>query len=158
MPSVSSVVETSSSTPHSALRTPHYSRPLRFGALICFESTFSSMARRFAASGADFLVVITNDAWYGLSAGAAAHHNLSLLRAVETRRYVLRCANTGISSIIAPTGRILATLGLGQSGILRATITPKTDYCATLFTRFGNAWLVLPALLLALAAWRKRKS
>jgi apolipoprotein N-acyltransferase len=132
-------------------------RPLRLGVLICFESTFSAMARRFAGEGADLLAVITNDAWYGRSAGAAAHHHLSLLRAVETRRLVLRCANTGISSVIAPTGRVLAALPLGQAGLLRAFVTPKTDEGTTLFTRVGNAWLALPAALLAWAGWANRR-
>ena len=132
--------------------------PLRFGVLICFESTFSSMARRFVREGAHFLAVITNDAWYGMSAGAATHHNLSLLRAVETRRHVLRCANTGISSVIDPLGRIVATLPLGEAGFVRATIVPRTDYGTTMFTRMGNTWLVLPALAIVTAIARRRRT
>ena len=119
----------------------------QFGVLICFESTFSAMARAYVKKGADFLVVITNDAWYGLSAGAAQHHHLSLLRAVETRRWLLRCANTGISSIIDPSGRRRATLGLDQRGFVEATIRPLTTRPPTLFVRLGNTWLLLPLLL-----------
>jgi apolipoprotein N-acyltransferase len=132
-------------------------RSLKLGALICFESTFSSTAREFVKRGADVLSVITNDAWYGMSAGAAAHHNLSFLRAVENRRYILRCANTGISSIISPTGELVKTLPLGVDGVLHATVVPKTNSGTTMFTRFGNTWLAVPILLIAITAWRVRR-
>ena len=117
----------------------------KFATLICFESTFSSMARRFVARGAEFLVVITNDAWYGLSAGTAHHHNLSLLRAVETRRPVVRCANTGISSIVTPAGTISQTLELDKRGFVEGNIY-LGEQKTTFFTRFGNLWIILPAL------------
>lgn len=132
----------------------------RFGVLICFESTFSSSARALVKKGADFLTVITNDAWYGLSAGAATHHNVSLLRAVETRRYVLRDANTGISSIISPAGEIESTLGLDKQGFVEWKIAPDVSKgVLTWFVRFGNSWLILPALLIGVAAviGRRRK-
>jgi apolipoprotein N-acyltransferase len=132
--------------------------PLRLGVLICFESTFSSSGRMLAAEGADALIVITNDGWYGASAGARAHHDLSLLRAVENRRYVVRCANTGISSVIAPTGRIVGSVPLNEAGLLHCKITPKTDYGTTLFTRIGNGWLALPIGLLVWAGLANRRS
>ncbi|MCL5270849.1 MAG: hypothetical protein M1457_09955, partial [bacterium] len=129
------------------------SHGLRFGTLICFESTFSAMARGFVQRGADFLVVITNDAWYGQSAGVARHHNLSLLRAVETRRWVARCANTGISSLITPTGRLAATLGLNERGFVSGTLTAPLAPGPTWFVRWGYAWLLLPGFgLFAMAA------
>lgn len=136
---------------------------MKFGALICFESTFSSMSRALSKMGADFLVVITNDAWYewpnlqaenmrGPNIGAAHHHHVSILRAIETRRPLLRCANTGISSIISPSGKITENLGINQRGVLVGTITPLLARDAqTLYARIGNAWLLAPALwLLAL--------
>jgi apolipoprotein N-acyltransferase len=129
-------------------RTIFETKGFRFGALICFESTFSSMARALAQNGADFLVAMTNDAWYGLSAGAAQHHHLSLLRAVETRRWVLRCANTGISSIIAPSGKVEAGLGLDQTGFVEGKIAPRAFNGLTLFARWGNLWLLIPGLVL----------
>jgi apolipoprotein N-acyltransferase len=122
--------------------------PVAFGVLICFESTFSSLARGLARAGAEFLVVQTNDAWYGLSAGAAQHHHLSQLRAVETGRWVLRCANTGISSIIAPSGRLVASLPLGRRGLLRHAIGLPENPAATPYCLIGNFWLSAPALLL----------
>ena len=111
--------------------------PYRFGTMICFESTFSQMARMFANKGASFLAVITNDAWYGMSAGVKAHHDLSYLRAVETRRWVVRCANTGISSVIDPAGRDLASLPLGTQGIVEQKIYPSVSPASTFFMRLG---------------------
>jgi apolipoprotein N-acyltransferase len=137
-------------------------RGRKFGALICFESTFSQMARMFANAGADFLVVITNDAWYGRSAGAAHHHHLSLLRAVETRRWIARCANTGISSVIAPDGRALLSLPLERRDLLEGVLLLPATPPVTFFMHHGNRWLALPALLalafFALARARARKA
>lgn len=132
----------------------------KFGTLICFESTFSSLARGLAQKGAQFITVITNDAWYGLSAGAAQHHHVSLLRAVETRRWVLRAANTGISSIIAPTGQAIESLPSGQRGVIQYTIPYGFDKSAplTLFTRIGNSWLIAPMFVIALLIiWKTRR-
>ncbi len=129
----------------------------RFGTMICFESSFGSQARKIARAGAEFLTVITNDAWYGMSAGPAQHHNLSILRAVETRRPVIRAANTGISSIIDPAGRITATLSLGQQGVLTGEIAPQT--IQTFFVRWGNSWLIGGCLLtISFAAARGAKN
>jgi len=130
-----------------------------FGVMICFESTFSALARGAARRGADFLVAITNDAWYGpigtfpqrKNVGAMHHFNVSLLRAVETRHYIVRCANTGISAIITPAGRIETTLGREQRGFIQGTILPAVSPRTTWFVLFGNGWLVLPGLILLAA-------
>jgi apolipoprotein N-acyltransferase len=135
-------------------------RPARLGVLICFESTFSAMARQVAGAGADLMTVITNDAWYGRSAGAAAHHDLSLLRAVETRRWILRCANTGISSLIDPAGRVVATLPLGRSGLARGEVALPASaepQPLTFFSRHGNAWLLVPVLALVAGFFMARR-
>jgi apolipoprotein N-acyltransferase len=131
--------------------------PLRFGGLICFESTFASMARGLARKGVDFIAVVTNDGWYGLSAGAAQHHHLSQLRAVETGCWILRCANTGISSFIDPQGRVVDSLGLMRKGLLERQINFTTLPGRTLFTRCGHGWLWLPALWLACSIRRTRR-
>ena len=120
-------------------------RGYKFGAMICFESAFGAQGRRIANEGASFLAVITNDAWYGFSAGPPQHHNLSLLRAVETRRPVVRAANTGISSIINPAGRVTDSLGLGAPGVIPGEIVPQS--VTTFFARWGNLWLILAAIL-----------
>ncbi len=81
---------------------------LKFGVLICYEDIFPGIVRRLRRSGADFLVNITNDAWFGDRSGAAEQHaQASLFRAVEEGVWVVRAANTGYSCVIDPCGRIV---------------------------------------------------
>ncbi|MFA5388122.1 MAG: apolipoprotein N-acyltransferase [Candidatus Omnitrophota bacterium] len=83
-------------------------RPLeaKFGVLICFEDIFPEIAKKFVKNGAKFLIVITNDAWYGKSGAAYQHAACSVFRAIENRVPVVRCANTGYSCFIDSKGRI----------------------------------------------------
>ncbi len=76
-----------------------------FSTLICFEDTFADLAREFVQKGARFLLVITNDAWFGLSQAPYQHLQASILRAVENGVPVIRAANTGVSSFIDSQGR-----------------------------------------------------
>ena len=98
----------------SSLLTPRPSslvpRPsLRFGVLICYEDSFPWIVRRLRQNGAQFLVNITNDAWFGRSSGAADQHaQASLFRAIEEGVWMVRAANTGYSCVIDPHGRIVA--------------------------------------------------
>ncbi|MBI5498221.1 MAG: apolipoprotein N-acyltransferase [Deltaproteobacteria bacterium] len=82
--------------------------PRSMGALICYEGIFPQYARRYAARGAQLLVNITNDAWYGISAAAPQHLAFYAMRAAENARAVARVANTGITAGIDPVGRVLA--------------------------------------------------
>ncbi len=82
----------------------------RFSTLICFEDIFPDLARRFVAKGAQFLVVITNDAWFGKSAAPYQHLQASIFRAVEQGVPVLRAANTGVSGFISEQGEVLGTV------------------------------------------------
>ncbi len=79
-----------------------------FSVLICFEDVFPNMARRFADKGAQFLAVITNDAWFGPTAAGYIHEQASIFRAVENGIPVVRAANTGVSSFISYKGDVLA--------------------------------------------------
>lgn len=81
--------------------------------LICFEDVFPSEGVARSAD-ADVLAVITNDGWFGAS-GIAQHFDIAVLRAVETRRSIVRAANTGISALIDPRGRVLKRAPAGQS-------------------------------------------
>ncbi|MCX5697049.1 MAG: apolipoprotein N-acyltransferase [Candidatus Omnitrophica bacterium] len=80
----------------------------KFSVLICFEDLFPELSRRFVADGAQFLVNITNDAWYKKTSAAAQHFQASVFRAVENRVYLVRAANTGISGFIAPSGKVVS--------------------------------------------------
>ncbi len=79
----------------------------RFSTAICYESVFPDYVREFAKKGADFLVIITNDGWYGNTSGPYQHAAYAIMRAVENRRAVVRSANTGISEFIDPYGRYI---------------------------------------------------
>lgn len=87
-----------------------------FGVLICYEDIFPQLARETVLTGADLLAVLTNDAWYGEGGEALQHAAHSVLRAVETRRPVLRCANGGWSGWVDEFGVIRAELGDGTPG------------------------------------------
>ena len=79
---------------------------IRAGVLICFESIFPEIARQWVKNGANILVNLTNDAWYGHSSAPHQSFAMAVFRAVETRRSLVRAANTGISGFIDPLGRV----------------------------------------------------
>lgn len=81
-------------------------RGARIGVLICFESIFPELGRKWSENGANVLVNLTNDAWYGKSSAPYQSMAMTVFRAVETRRSVVRSANTGISGFIDPLGRV----------------------------------------------------
>jgi apolipoprotein N-acyltransferase len=120
----------------------HFSTP------ICFEDTFGDLCRGFVAKGADVLVNITNDAWSFSVPGAMQHMTMAVFRAVENRRAVVRSTNGGMTNIIDPNGRILASLPPFIEGYLTGTVPVRTA-AHTPYTRWGD-WL--PWLLLALSA------
>lgn len=91
-------------------RVAGHGREHKFAVLICFEDIFSDIARWAVARGADFLVNITNDAWFGDTSSPYQHMQASVFRAVENRVFVVRSANTGISCVIDDTGRVLTSV------------------------------------------------
>ena len=111
------------------------------GSIICFDSIYETLARTSAADGAELLCVSTNDSWFGDSAAVYEHNAHSVLRAVENGRYVVRSANTGISSIISPTGEIVAELEPLVGGSVCGTVTMISE--TTLYTRIGDVIVIL---------------
>jgi len=86
--------------------------------LICFEDIFAGLARNFVNKGADFLVSITNDAWFGKSSEAYQHLAAAVFRAVENRVYLVRSANTGISGFITPVGRAISLVSARKGDLI----------------------------------------
>jgi len=123
----------------------HRFEDLKFGSPICYEIIFPNLVRKFVKKGANFLVTITNDGWYGKSSAPYQHFAMAVIRAVENRRYLLRSATTGISGIIDPYGRILSQSELMTKTFLVEKITPSTKL--SFYTRFGN---ILPLVSLTL--------
>jgi apolipoprotein N-acyltransferase len=108
----------------------------KLGVQICYEIIFPALARAMAQNGADLLITITNDAWYGTTAGPYQHFSLAVLRAVENRRALARAANTGISGFIDPAGRVLdPTLLMKEAVVVREL--PLLD-AVSAYTRFGD--------------------
>ena len=108
----------------------------RFSTLICYEIIFPGLVRKFYTKGGDFMVTITNDAWFGKTAGPYQHFSMAVFRAVENRKPVVRAANTGISGFIDSNGKILLQSVLFDRKVLTYTIT--TDSAMTFYTRFGD--------------------
>jgi len=103
-----------------------------YSPLVCFEMALPSITCAMARGGAHFIVNITNDGWFGRSAGAWQHSRMSIFRAIETRRPVFRAANCGISLIVQPTGRITDSAGLFVKKEMQApvrTVKYLTPYC-----------------------------
>ena len=122
----------------------------RYGILICFESIFADEARALRRAGADFIVNLTNDAWFGGEAwysrttGLWQHPAHLRLRAIELRVGVARVANTGFSLFVDPLGRVYERTGLAEADVRVATV--YTTDGATLFARWGDWVGALAAL------------
>lgn len=108
----------------------------KIGAGVCYDGIFPDAMRPVVLAGAQVLTLVTNDAWYKDTTAPRVLDAHAALRAVENHRYVLRAANTGISSVIEPTGRIVASTPVFQDATLVGRAAPLTDI--TLYTRFGD--------------------
>ena len=117
-----------------------------FAMAICYEVVFPNHMRRQVAHGAKFLATITNDAWFGDTSAPYQHFSMAKLRAVETRRYLVRAANTGISGFVDPWGRVLESTEVNQSALLLGEVWPSDQ--ATLYVAIGDA---LPLLCVVLS-------
>ena len=105
------------------------------GVLICFESIFPNLARAWTTGGANLLVNITNDAWFGRSSAPWQHLSMTVFRAVENRRSLARSANTGVSAVIDPLGKMADTTPLFQPSYLVAEVALLQE--KTIFGSFG---------------------
>jgi apolipoprotein N-acyltransferase len=124
------------------------------GVLICFESIFPGHARAYRQAGAGYLVNITNDEWFGRSAGPVQHADLAILRAVEVGASLVRAANTGISMIVDPYGRVLSRTSLFESKVLVGDVRaplPTTTFVA--WGDWASASSAVVVALLLLFAW-----
>jgi apolipoprotein N-acyltransferase len=90
----------------------------RAGVFICYEAIFPELVREFTAGGADLLVNITNDAWYGTTSAPYQHLAMATFRAVENGKYLVRAANTGITAVVDPRGRVLEPTRLFDRTVL----------------------------------------
>lgn len=126
----------------------------RVGTPICLEIIFPDLVRRFTYNGATILATVSNDAWFGRSAANDQHFNMAIMRAVENRRFLLRCAVSGVSGIIAPDGNVQSRTQTYQRALVRGTVAMRSDL--TLYAQFGDAfaWLCLSVAIIAVLRLR----
>lgn len=111
-------------------------RDVHFSAMVCYESVFPEYVRTFVNRGAEFLVVVTNDSWWGNTSGAYQHAAIASLRAVEQRRWVIQAANGGISLAIAPTGHAIRRTSLYERTTFTTPIELRRE--RTFYARNGD--------------------
>ncbi|MFZ3062974.1 MAG: nitrilase-related carbon-nitrogen hydrolase, partial [Actinomycetota bacterium] len=119
----------------------------RFSVLLCSESSYSNLARRMVARGANMIFVLTNDAWFFETSESDQHFVMSKLRAVENGRYLVQAANSGVSGFVTPKGQVLQRSKLFEV----TTLFDEVSFLErkTFFTRFGYLfpYLTLSMLL-----------
>ena len=135
----------------------------RFGVIICYESAFEDLPRRYRALGADFLVNITNDAWFGRTSAPRQHASHLVLRAIETRMGIARPANSGISEFVDPFGRAYEVSALEEQAVVTGRL--RTSDVITLYVRWGDwvGWLSVMSMLgfavvLVVNRWQSRST
>ena len=126
----------------------------RISTAICYEIIYPGLVRSFVRHGSELLTTITNDAWYGRSAAPHQHFQQAAMRAIEQGRYLARAANTGISGVVDPYGRVLARSALFETAVITEEVRLLRGL--TLYGRMGDLLAYLcGALTLAAvgAAW-----
>lgn len=130
-----------------------------YGAYVCYESVFPGIARGLVQDGAAVLVNVSNDGWFNAGNGVAQHFQLGRVRAIETRRFLLRAGNIGVTAVIDPRGRVTQALPVKQAGTLQARFALQEGQ--TWYVRLGD-WPVggsaLGLLGLACARWRVKRT
>jgi apolipoprotein N-acyltransferase len=121
----------------------------RLGSFICYESAFPDLVRQFAKDGAEVLINLSNDGYFGHSAAYEQHLELVRMRAAENRRWILRSTNDGITAMIDPAGRVVERLPAHQE--LGTTMQYRYVQETTPYTRHGD-WFAWGCLLLGVLA------
>ncbi len=121
---------------------------IRISGLVCYESVFPYFVANFVQRGARMIAVVTNDSWYGKSSGPYQHKEISVLRAVENRRSVVRAANGGISCIINPLGETKIQSKLFTKDVIVGDV--PLENTETFFTKYP---MIIPAMSLTISLW-----
>ena len=122
-------------------------RQTKFSVLICFEDVFPELSRRFVKKDVDFLVNITNDAWFKKTSAPYQHLQASVFRAIENRVFLMRSANTGVSAFIAPSGRIISQVSdnYGKNIFIDGYDTEEIvipERKLSFYTRYGDIFII----------------
>ncbi len=113
----------------------------RMGMLICYEIIFPGLSRAMGKNGAELLINITNDAWFGKTSAPFQHFSMAVFRAIENKRALVRSANTGISGFIDPVGRVMGTTSLFEETVMTQSVPAMQ--IRTFYTRYGDIFAYL---------------
>ena len=113
--------------------------------IICYESIYGEYLTTYVNKGANLLTIMTNDGWWGNTAGHRQHLLYAKLRAIENRKWVVRSANTGISAVIDNTGKIVETKGWDEEGVIKYNV--PTCSATTFYTKYGDLLFNLATFL-----------
>jgi apolipoprotein N-acyltransferase len=116
--------------------------------IICYESVFPEFTASYVKKGADILCIITNDGWWGNTPGYRQHFDFGRLRAIENRRAIARCANTGLSGVIDKNGSVLVESNWWQKEVIRYQVPVYTG--TTFYTEYGD-WIAYIFVFIAIA-------
>lgn len=119
---------------------------LSAGILICFEAIFPELSREQTKKGAEILVNLTNDAWFGMTSAPHQHLSMAIFRSVENRRPMIRAANTGVSAFISSRGEIIAKSDQFREEVLTAALN-RSESALTFYTAYGDLFILALALL-----------
>jgi apolipoprotein N-acyltransferase len=128
---------------------------LRLATVICWEAIYADLVRAQVRDGATLLVNVSNDGWFGRQPSLEQHFHATQLRAVETRRWLVRATNAGISAVVDPRGVVVATAPRDAAVVLPATVAPRTD--RTPYVRLGDAFGLACVAVTALVVGRARR-
>jgi len=121
----------------------------KIGGIVCYDSIIPQLITSSVNDGAELLVLVTNDSWYKDSMGVYQHNAQSVFRSIESDRYMVRAANTGISTIIKPDGEIISRLDPLVKGFISNTVRARNT--KTLYTQIGDFIAVLSLLIIIFA-------
>ncbi|MEG1457607.1 MAG: apolipoprotein N-acyltransferase, partial [Bacilli bacterium] len=118
----------------------------KIGGIICFESIFPSIVRGSVNEGAELIILVSNDSWFKDSSAVYQHHKQAIMRAVENNRYIVRAANTGISSFIDNKGRVIEETELLKEEVVNSKVSMISDrsiysVVGDIIVLFGVLWI-----------------
>lgn len=133
-----------------------YNQTYRIAPAVCYESIYGEFMAEYVRNGANIIVVITNDGWWGNTAGYKQHENYARLRAIETRRWIVRSANTGISCFIDVHGNIINPQGWDKTASIKLSVPDSSNKSLTFYTIHGDyifrsaVWITILLVILDL--------
>jgi apolipoprotein N-acyltransferase len=130
---------------------------VRLGISICHEIAYPELVSRSVQQGAELLVNVSNDGWLDVGNGGASrqHFAIAVFRAVETHRYLVRAATTGVSGVVDPYGHVLATLPSHTPGVITTSVAGRSHL--TPYVRFGDSFALLCVAISAIAVLPRRR-